>query len=217
MLCATKIVELEELKDQKNHLITIQDSINRLIKKIKNHSFLQKKNFDQNFDLRREVEKISKAVKVKKVSLKRNPIGGIEEIKFSANKEKSIYEFISRLMIELPGVVQFRSIKFFLSDKNNINTVIQFKILTSGERFVKYLYNTNCNYNYDIPPIRLFEKRKLHKLFCTIQNEKAYLDNSWFKVGDMIDDYELISIQQDFIEIQEKKDSRKRIQLGSEF
>ncbi|MDR2158058.1 MAG: hypothetical protein LBO02_01935 [Holosporaceae bacterium] len=218
VLCAVKIAEFQEVEDQRNRLIASRNHIDELAKQIKKYSFSYLKSkeliFTPNPNLVKSIEKISKSLK--KVLIKRNPAENTEEIKIFTQRESEIYEFIEKLLFELPGVVQFQSIRLFQSDDENFSAVVRFKVVTFDERLHLIFLNPTVR-SRDLKSINFFGigEVKLHKLFCTICNSKAYIDNLWFRIGDRIDDCELAGVHQNFIEIKDDVGAITRIKLGA--
>ncbi|MDR0631771.1 MAG: hypothetical protein LBF54_00795 [Holosporaceae bacterium] len=220
ILCFVKVVELGDLENQKNELIKLKSSIDDFAKKIGKSSFSclksKEKIFDRGDDQKKFIEQIARKLNVKKVSVKRNSTNEIEEIKILTDQEKKIYAFIDGLIFESSGMVQINSVRLFPADRNNLTGIIKFKT---------HLFDKNPNLisinpsrrNYSISSINLFGKVKLHKLLATVHNAKAYVNDSWFEIGDKIDDYRLVHVDQNFIEIQEDDGLKIQVKLGGQW
>ncbi|MDR1982587.1 MAG: hypothetical protein LBQ08_02200 [Holosporaceae bacterium] len=215
-----KIVELIELKNQKNHLMEWKNSVDEFVKEVKTCSVLcfksGEKIFSKNVELEKSIERISRKFNIKKTLIKRNSSNEIEEIKILTGQEKRIYQFIEGLFFELPGISQFKSIKIFPVDDKNLAAVIQLKIFKFNECSDLIFINPSAR-SYDPGSINLFgmDKANLHKLFCTISNSQAYIDDSWFQKGDSIDNYRVVDIDQNSIKVQEDNGKITLINLGS--
>jgi hypothetical protein len=218
-LCGARILELGRLESQKDHLMELRNSVNEFMQEIKIHSILcpkpKEKIFSKDNNLEQLIEKISRRSNVQKTLIKRNFNNGIEEIKIFINQEKSIYEFIEGLLFDLPGITQFKSIRIFSTDNKSLVAIIQPKFFTfQGETSLIFIDPParNCT----VKSIDLFgmNKAKLHKLFCTIGNSKAYIDDSWVQVGDGMDGYRIMNINQNSIGIQGEDGETTIVKLG---
>jgi hypothetical protein len=214
VFCIVKISELKELEERENRLKEFKNSVDDFAKKIKNHSFSylksKKKLFAKKDDLKKSIEKISRKLSVEKISLK--SFAAFEEIRIFASQENEIYKFIEEALFEIPGIIQFVSITFSPTDKEDVCAIIKFRVFEFSD----------CPGIISISPtsrnrgsIDLFGKKKTHNLFCTIDNSRAYIDGSWFQIGDRIDDCELTSVAQNFIELQKEDSSKIQIKLGA--
>jgi len=210
VLCSLKIFRLNELEDQKQSLVNFQESVKKFDQKMELFQCQKSKEklFSKDTDLKKIIEAIYKKLKMKKVLVKCNTIN---EVKILADREKKIYKFIDDLFLELPGIVKFESIKISKNKNNDIAAIIQFKIS----------YLPECQNIIDITPHtktynikNMFEMKRPHRLLCIIRGAKAYIDNSWFSVGDQIDDYKITDIDQNFLELQDDNACRRVIELG---
>lgn len=218
VLCAVKMVKLNELEVRKSYLAMSKTSIEDFAQEIQNFSFpclkTKEKLFPSNKDLKKNLETISKKLSINNVLIKFNVPMDSVEIKIQTNQESKIYKFIEELFFELPGIVQFKSIKIFPMNKKNLAALIQFKIFFP-EKCSGLLDINPIPRNSSFASIRLLEKVKAHKLFCTIYNLRAYIDNSWFQIGDDIDDFRLIAVKQNSIEIEDQTGHKVQVKLGT--
>jgi hypothetical protein len=221
ILCFAKVVKLNELKNQKDCLINSKALIDSFAKEIEKSTFscpkAKEKFFAKNCDIKKSIDVISKKLILDNVLIKlhsSNNLQTIEEIKIQTNRENKIYQFIEELFFELPGMVQFKRIEILPSNNGKLIAMIQFHIFIPK----KCPNLTVINYtrqNHSIDSIRLFEKVKTHKLLCTIPTSKAYIDDSWFQIGDPIDSFCLMRVEQNFIEIQDDSHHKISIELGA--
>jgi hypothetical protein len=214
VLIVVKISELNELAEREARLREFKNSVANFVKEIKTRPFSylksEKKIFAKNQDLKKVVERISRKLQLKKVSIKRSSARESKEIKIAANQEGKIYNFIKETLLETPGVTQFKTITF-LPTKNEIVATLQFKILTFSEPSgIISIKPTDRKFG----KINLFNQKKSRRLFCAIDNSKAYVNDSWFQIGDPIGDYRLINVDQNSIEIQGDNGLTTRIKLG---
>jgi hypothetical protein len=221
-----KFTEFTDLNKQKDKLIKQMDDTNKLVSDIKSASFpaLQFKNkiFSDNTDIKKLVEQISRKLLIKNILLKENTSvhenEKILETKFTVLKEKQIYEFIDALYRELAGIVKFESIKIIKSNEKQLSVKILCKIFMIDKDIainsIEITRGGNRHNNVKSLNFFVLEKATLHTLFCIINNSKAYIDDSWFRIGDKIEDYKITGIYSNFIEIQ--NDNQKSIiKLGS--
>ncbi|MDR2106990.1 MAG: hypothetical protein LBO73_00485 [Holosporaceae bacterium] len=216
ILCAVKTAELEETGSRKNHLIRMKKSAESLANEVKKFRFTvlksPKKLFAKNPDVKKTAEKIGKKLGVGKVLIKNNTDRNFAEIKVSADEESKVCEFIRTLFFELPGIVDFRSVKFFPSG-GSICATATFKILTV-EECPGLVFRMAPHPKPDLKSLNMFGLKKIrpHRLLCTIDNCGAYIGDSWFRVGDSIDGQRLTAVFPNSVEIQ--TDDRRKIRVG---
>jgi hypothetical protein len=177
----------------------------------------KEKLFAKNYNLKESIETISRKLNLRNVLIKLHSLHAaptIEEVKIQTNREDKIYKFIEELFFELPGIVQFESIKIFPTDKKDLMAIIQFKVSIPEECPNLITLNPSDRTNA-ATSIRLFGKAKTHKLFCTIHNSKAYIDDGWFQVGARTDDFELKDVGPNYIEVQDDTGRKIRVKLGT--
>jgi hypothetical protein len=208
------VIVLCDLQELRKRLSDSQKAIEIFLKKIETLPYLKstKKIFNTKIDPKQVIEKISGRLKVHKTLVKQG--SSIEEIKILSKQEDVVYRFIEDLLFELPGIIQFESIKISKNNKE-LSATIQLKAfqLLNVRDFVNI---DSSDEKSDTSSIKLFfsdEKRK-HNLLCTLEKAKAYINNSWFQLGDAIEDRRLIGIYQNYIELQRSNGDKTIIKLG---
>ncbi|MDR2646297.1 MAG: hypothetical protein LBC04_03955 [Holosporaceae bacterium] len=221
ILCFARVVKLNELKNQKNGLIASKALIDSFVKEIEKSTFsclkAKDKFYAKNYDVKKSIDVISQRLILDNVLIKlrsSNNLQIIEEIKIQTNRESKIYQFIEELFFELPGMVQFKRINISPGDKGKLVAIIQLHIFMPEECPGLATIN-HMRQSYHVDSIRLFERAKTHKLFCTIPNSKAYINGSWFQIGDPIDGFKLMGVEQNSIEIQDDSGHKTTIKFGA--
>ncbi|MDR1236165.1 MAG: hypothetical protein LBJ96_04110 [Holosporaceae bacterium] len=216
VLCIFKAADLVELKNREEYLAELQININNLAREIEKTSFnclkSKEKLFAPKSDVKKDIEKFAKKLNLKKVLIKRDSTQNLGEVKIFTNREQEIYNFINELFFELPGIVHFKSIKLSPVSKEEIAAFIQFSSATIAEP-ENLIFLKTADKKYD--SINLFKKTKIHQLFCAINALKVYIDDSWFKIGDRIDDCIIEDIGQNFIHLRKDSGDKICVKLGS--
>jgi hypothetical protein len=218
LLCVLKTAEFEETRNRKNRLIMFRKSAEALAREIKTHPFSPLKSprklFEKNLDLRKTAEKICRKLGTEKALIRRSGAQNIGEIKISADDEGKIYEFIRRLFFELPGAVRLRSVKF-LPSGGIVSAIIAFEV-SAVEKCPGLVLQKAPRRKADLGSLNLFgiKKSGSHKLLCIADDSGAYIDDSWFRVGDFVGGRRLTEIFPNAVEIKGEGPSKIRIGLG---
>ncbi|MDR1551112.1 MAG: hypothetical protein LBS14_00280 [Holosporaceae bacterium] len=208
-----KIIELEDLHDQKEALKIQLAEVRNFSREIRYIPYLKSKDriFVKNYDLKTEVGKISKKLNIQKILIKH--LSDCEEIRIKTASEKMIYTFLEELFFDLPGFVQFTNLNICPTEKNWLIATIQLRIIPCDLESL-----------ITIPPsaahlrpnsfITLFGWTQRHKLFGIVNNSKAYIDNAWLSIGDPVDNYRISSIGSHTITIQDDTGKTTTVKLG---
>ncbi|MDR0556173.1 MAG: hypothetical protein LBG20_04200 [Holosporaceae bacterium] len=211
-----KMVELDQIEDQKIDLQSMKNSIEAFAKGIRicDFSFIKSKEkiFENEDNPREIIGKISKKLNIPKLLMKHGSFP--EEIKITVNQERKIYAFVEGLIFELPGIVRIESL--------NISQIDQKKEFTALIRLKAHRFKEQPMVR--IKPderrcisINFFEKAKPHRLLGITGSSKAYVDNKWLSVGDTVDndEHRISRVGPNFIEIQDRDFNTQRLKLGA--
>jgi hypothetical protein len=204
--------EFNELSDQESELEKHHKKTIELADIIHQNPFdyLKSKDdiFNKDTNVESVIEKISKKFLIEKILFKISPNASsnekIIEMKFNASAEEQIYKFINALYYELPGIAKFESIKIAKLNEQELSIKIVCRTFSCDESIKNFVSICDSNGHDNMRSINLFAIKKTlsHKLFCVINNSKAYIDNSWFGIGETIGEGKIVDISEDSIKIQ---------------
>jgi hypothetical protein len=224
-MCFIKFWELDNLKNRRNLLAGEARSMEELVNTIHETSWDELKSkekiFNQNMNTKGLAERIVKKFLLRKVLFKMhdevNAREKILEIKFSVSDESRIYDFLDALWRESTGIIGFESIEILRSSSRELFVKIKCKNFffdeKEAERSIEVIEQ---KHPVNAKSINLFNlrKQKEHSLLGILNNSKVYVDDTWYGVGDKIDDYRVVSIHQNSIEIQ-SNNKKSTITLGT--
>lgn len=209
-----KIDELNLLSRKKNNLLAGKSKIEKLAKDISGSSFhtLRRRNIvaSKTTNLKNIVRTIAQKSKVKNVLFKKTRDANCEniEIKFSADYERNVYDFINAIRTTPNEAVIFDEIKILKNGKNDFISKIKCKLFLFNNEIAKTSISVRSSSEAkDIiatKSLRLFPRddgEKLYTLYCVANNSKAYVNNAWMSVGDKIGDFEIKHINHDSVDI----------------
>jgi hypothetical protein len=225
LLCFIKFLELDYLKNRKNLLAKKARSMTELANTICETQWDELKSkekiFSRKVNIKNFVERIVKKFSLQRVLFKMNNESNagekVLEIKFNVSDENFIYKFLDTLWYESAGVVGFESIKITRSNSNELFVKIKCKIFFFNEKETeRSIEIIDPKHMVDVKSINLFNLRKSkeHHLLGILGNSGAYIDNTWYGVGDKIGDWKVLNIYQNSIEIQ-LNNRKSTIKLGS--
>ena len=149
----------------------------------------------KSLSLKNDIKKLDQYKLIESIDIKNDKISIIIE----SNYDKLIMQLISDLSLKLNGLVHFESIKC-INQNNKVRCKIEF--------YVTYYSNTNLKKSVMIhrrgsttKTINLFKENRTHKLLAIANNSHAFINNSWFKNGDIIDHDNIIDVNQNSIKI----------------
>lgn len=211
--CFIKFWELDDLKNKRSLLVEKARFIVELANTIRATSWSELKSkekiFNRNINIKNLVEKIAQKFSLQKVLFRiNNEVDAREkimEIKFNVSDECLIYKFLDALWRESTGIIVFESIKILKSKPGELLVKIKCKIFSFDEKEAeRSIEITEQKSTADSKSINLFnsKRRKKHNLLCILDNYRAYVNNAWYGVGDKIDDWEVLNIYKNSIEIQ---------------
>lgn len=206
------LARYQNVVNEKEILIANKIEIEKFIEDFQSQNIqclkTKKKIFAQK-DIRQQIKRIAKQSLITEIQFKKNDQETVE-IKFQVQSEKDAYNFLDKLYFELNEIVQFTSIKIGRFSDNKIHVVCIIKTELPQIQLKDIAMRVNT---YNPPQINLFDIRKKHQLNCVILGQKIFVDDRWFSLGDMIDDYKITQIYQSAIELRKGKKSLT-IQLG---
>jgi hypothetical protein len=143
-------------------------------------------------------------------------------VKFSCSQEKIAYDFLDKFYQKVTGVVICDLMQILKMDKMKFSVKIDFRIFTINKenkftgikmhtkkrRSQKSIPHNICLFPLDVAPHR-------HTLLCVIGHSRAYVNNRWMKEGDKIDDFRLIHIGEDSIDLKSNKKTLTNIKVGT--
>ncbi|MDR2765981.1 MAG: hypothetical protein LBB63_00765 [Holosporaceae bacterium] len=139
-----------------------------------------------------------------KVFFRINPDGRVE-VKFNSFAEGQIFAFIDALWRESGGLVKFESIKMAKAPEGDLAVKLNYLIVSIDKKIDRHrvhLSETKCRRSPESIDLFGVAATKTHNLSCILDNSRAYVNGSWYGVGDKIDGWKILSIRQNFIEIQ---------------
>ncbi len=224
IFCFLKEHEIQNLREEKTELMQKKKEIQELSEKISNMHFVftktQDKFIEPHDDIKKILMRIAKKSHVKQVKLKRKKEAQkyfdiLEfEVQFSAESEKYVYSFIENIRNEFNCI--FDSIKIIKKEKKNFIAKIKCRHF-QYKFFNKYIEISPIKKKrIMINRLQLFQKDgddKKYFLHGIIDQSKAYINNEWKRVGDMIGDYTIETISGDSITLK-GEDEQLAINLG---
>lgn len=137
------------------------------------------------------------------------------ELIISSDNEKNITDCLKILYLQLNGLVKFQSIKM-KKGENEIKAKINCKII--------YFDSGILSSNIKIYPqkishsdVRLFRKKNMHQLLATINNSQAFIDDEWKKIGEYIDEDDIIIGVNQYTILVKNDNQVKTIHIGEKW
>ena len=168
--------------------------------------------FNEENNIKNVIEKIAERLSVKKILFKNKHIQNdfcnseIIEIKF-ASTENKVYEFIKEIYKRTNGLMIFDSIKLTKSVKKKIIAEISCRIFNRFKDIKQCADIKNISH-FSSKSVRIFEKDKKHILNGVMQKSVAFVDKSTKRAGDMIGDYQLIEVGENWIKVRKRNKIR---------
>lgn len=133
-------------------------------------------------------------VKIKKLAR------DIMEIKFQSDMESSVYNCIENLYTQLPGIVSFESIKIRPISGDKIAAICKMKVyrLDIDENDITIDISNNLR-----KQVNLFATKDRYKLTGVVEDQSACVNSRWYKLGDSIDEFQIVKIRHSCIELQQ--------------
>jgi hypothetical protein len=143
-------------------------------------------------------------------------------IKFSFPQEKIAYDFLDKLYQRTNGIIVQDLIQIIRTGKMKFDATMDLRIFTIHEKnklpgikvhakkyqLQKPLLRNITLFQADETPIR-------YTLLCLIGNFQAYINDCWVQEGDKIDDFSIIRLGQDSIDIKSNKKTLNNIRVGA--
>lgn len=215
--CVSKNQELSNLTIKKNEILEKKNNISKLSNEISKNSFNFARPLDCSFNsadrLNDSLKEICKKSEVEnvlfKLNIKKEHCCNIKniEIKFSTKCERNIYNLIRELQNKFDAIIVFDEIKIIKKDKLSFVAKIQFRLLMFDRCMYKESIIINPllkNILLNKQSMHLFpndEETKKYTLHCVINNSKAYINNVWVNIGDVLDDFKIKDIHQNSIDV----------------
>lgn len=226
----SKIIELCHVRQQKAHYINQNKSIHNLCRDINfiKNNYLKSgdKIVQKSSDIKKTIGDIAKKLSIQKVFIKKNTNNNIAhgyfksekvQIRISISQETQLYKFVQDLYSELNGIVQFETINVTQHNGKELLADITTNIFSiNNDSIRKQIHIRQGNSTKSMSSLNLFnmDTKKQHKLFCVIDDAKAYIDKKWFIAGDYINDTKIIKIDKRGIEVSSEDVTNKYIAVG---
>lgn len=150
-------------------------------------------------EMKKELRRILLESHVDNVKIKRLA-RDILEIKFQSDEESNIYNCVENLYAQLPGIVNFVSIKIRPLNDDKIAAICKMKVyrpdIDKNDIAIDISNNSREHVN-------LFATKEHYKLTGVVEDQSACVNSKWYKIGDLIDEFQIVKIHHSCIELKQ--------------
>ncbi|MDR2268181.1 MAG: hypothetical protein LBD81_01865 [Holosporaceae bacterium] len=143
------------------------------------------------------------------------------EIKFSAIDEQQIYDFLKAICENYSGIVEFCLLEIIRkNESDDFCAKIQCKLYAIDKNTKNFIDIIDKKSMPQSQPLCIFQldkhRRASHVLHCAVENMKAFVDDRWLKVKDCFDNFKIVKIHHNSIELEQASQNLK-IRVGETF
>jgi len=229
VLCVIKNNELSMIKNENFDLLNRKDMMDKISKDISSCDLDIRKAKQQYFskikDIKQMIRELSDASQIRNVLFKKkrteNDCFWVDEIalKFSAKKERHIYDFIEQQRTSQNGFAILDHISIEKNEKSDFDVKIKYRLFFLKECKESqdiFFHPSNVSDEFSTRSLRLFSFLKepaKYSLYCVINKIKAFINNTWMSIDDENEDFKLKNIHDSSIDI-EMDGMISRIKIG---